>query len=572
MLKKQTLSDLLLQEKVITQEQLDLANAKQDNEGKRLSTVLIELGYIKEEQLLNYIAQYLNVPYVQLSHFKFNPDVIRCLPESVARRFSAIPLEKIENTYLVAMSDPADLIALDAISKILKVTPRVALAREVELLEVLDKVYRRTEDITSLAMQVSDEVSGDDFGAGGDIESKANEAESAPVIKLLESIFEDAIQLRASDIHIEPDREVFRIRLRVDGLLNESVMDNKNIAGALVLRIKLLSRLNISEKRLPQDGRFSISLKAHQLDVRVSTMPTRHGEAVVMRLLDQKQGIVKVEDLGLSPENLKKLQYNLGRPHGMILLTGPTGSGKSTTLYSCLSELNVPDRKIITVEDPVEYTIPRICQVQVHPKIGLDFALVLRSALRQDPDVVMVGEIRDAETAVIALRASLTGHLVFSTLHTNDSVSAPMRLVNMGIEPYLVATTVRLVIAQRLIRRLCEVCKEEHIPTVEEKGWLETIYKADVSTLKFFQGKGCSQCSNTGYKGRIAVHELLEMNQELSNALRQADSAGFVKTARSDPNFVPLVRSALNKAAEGLSSISEVFKIATELSSEPDET
>lgn len=570
MLKKATLADLLLQEQAITQEQLNTAVAKQDSEGKTLSAALVELGYMKEEILLNYMAQYLNVPYVQLSHFQIKPDVIRCLPEAVARRFSAVPLEKIGNTYLVAMSEPSNLIALDEISRVLKSTPRVALVRESELLEVIDKVYRRTEDINSLAMQVSDEVGGD--LAGGEAEGQTKEADAAPVIKLLESIFEDAIQLGASDVHIEPDREMFRIRMRVDGELNENVMDNKNIAGALVLRIKLLARLNISEKRLPQDGRFSMSLKSRNLDVRVSTMPTRNGEMVVMRLLDQEKGIVRLKQLGLSHKNLQKLQYNLDRPHGMILLTGPTGSGKSTTLYSCLSELNTPERKIITVEDPVEYTISRICQVQVQQKIGLDFALVLRSALRQDPDVVMVGEIRDSETAVIALRASLTGHLVFSTLHTNDSIAAPMRLVNMGIEPYLVATTLRLVIAQRLIRKICQVCKEDYVPNTQEKSWLDTINKADVSALKFYRGKGCAQCNHTGYKGRIAVHELLEMNQTLGDALRQGDSALFVKTARDDPEFVTLVQCAFKNAVDGLSSVEEIFKIATELSAEPDET
>lgn len=565
-LKKIRLGDLLVENRLITEEQLQNALKEQKEQGSRLGATLVELGYIDEDALLNTLARQLHVPFVELKNFKLKAEVIQVLPETLARRFKAIPLDKLGDGYLVAMADPTDLFAYDEIARQLKGSIRVAVVKERELVNAIDKIYRRTGDITSLANELADTMSFDSFEEKEDSAKKAQEDEdAAPVIKLLESIFEDAVQVGASDIHIEPDKDVLRIRLRVDGVLQEQIMQKKSIVAALVLRVKLMSKLNISEKRLPQDGRFSMKIKNKAFDMRVSTMPIQHGESVVMRLLDQSKGLMKLSQMDMQKKIKERMLYHLNRPHGVILITGPTGSGKSTTLYGGLSELNTSERKIITVEDPVEYTIERVSQVQVLSKIGLDFATVLRSCLRQDPDVLMVGEIRDEETAAIALRAALTGHLVLSTLHTNDAVSAPTRLINMGIEPYLAASAIRMVLAQRLVRMVCADCKADYVPTPQEQIWLKALYGKDASELVFQQGRGCNHCNGTGYKGRVGVHELFEMSQDAAEALRSGDNQRFIQVAKQDPNYISLPQCALQYAIEGRTSVQEVFGLIAEL-------
>ncbi len=565
-LKKIRLGDLLVETKLITEEQLQNALKEQKEQGSRLGSTLIELGYIDEDTLLNTLARQLHVPFVELKNFKLKPEVIQVLPETLARRFKAIPLDKLGDGYLVAMADPTDLFAYDEIARQLKGSIRVAVVKERELVNAIDKIYRRTGDINSLANELADTISFDSSEEQQDDVKKAQEDEdAAPVIKLLESIFEDAVQVGASDIHIEPDKDVLRIRLRVDGVLQEQIMQKKSIVAALVLRVKLMSKLNISEKRLPQDGRFSMKIKNRAFDMRVSTMPVQYGESVVMRLLDQSKGLMKLSQIEMQAKIKARMLYHLNRPHGVILITGPTGSGKSTTLYGGLSELNTSERKIITVEDPVEYTIERVSQVQVLSKIGLDFATVLRSCLRQDPDVLMVGEIRDEETAAIALRAALTGHLVLSTLHTNDAISAPTRLINMGVEPYLAASAIRMVLAQRLVRMVCVDCKEDYVPSPQEQIWLKALYGKDVGELVFKQGRGCNHCNGTGYKGRVGVHELFEMNQESAEALRSGDNQKFITVAKQDPNYISLPQCALQYAIEGRTSVQEVFGLIAEL-------
>ena len=565
-LKKIRLGDLLVETKLITEEQLQNALKEQKEQGSRLGSTLIELGYIDEDTLLNTLARQLHVPFVELKNFKLKPEVIQVLPETLARRFKAIPLDKLGDGYLVAMADPTDLFAYDEIARQLKGSIRVAVVKERELVNAIDKIYRRTGDINSLANELADTISFDSSEEQQDDVKKAQEDEdAAPVIKLLESIFEDAVQVGASDIHIEPDKDVLRIRLRVDGVLQEQIMQKKSIVAALVLRVKLMSKLNISEKRLPQDGRFSMKIKNRAFDMRVSTMPVQYGESVVMRLLDQSKGLMKLSQIEMQAKIKARMLYHLNRPHGVILITGPTGSGKSTTLYGGLSELNTSERKIITVEDPVEYTIERVSQVQVLSKIGLDFATVLRSCLRQDPDVLMVGEIRDEETAAIALRAALTGHLVLSTLHTNDAISAPTRLINMGVEPYLAASAIRMVLAQRLVRMVCVDRKEDYVPSPQEQIWLKALYGKDVGELVFKQGRGCNHCNGTGYKGRVGVHELFEMNQESAEALRSGDNQKFITVAKQDPNYISLPQCALQYAIEGRTSVQEVFGLIAEL-------
>jgi len=376
-------------------------------------------------------------------------------------------------------------------------------------------------------------------------------------------VFEDAMAANASDIHIEPDESVLRIRRRIDGVLHEQVMDEKAIVPALVSRLKLMAGLDIAERRLPQDGRFNIKLKKKAIDVRFSTLPTQYGEAVVMRLLDHSAGVQGLDHIGLSDGIKVRIRKAIHRPHGLLLVTGPTGSGKTTTLYAALNELNTPEKKIITVEDPVEYRLPRINQVQVNPKIGLDFARVLRSTLRQDPDIILVGEIRDQETAEIALRASITGHLVMSTLHTNDAISTALRLIDMGVEGFLVASAVHAIIAQRLVRKNCEKCIEPHALDAGQLSWLKnTVGEERAAALSFQQGKGCPACGHTGYRGRTAVHEMLDISGDLADALREQDYVAFKKHALAQKEFIPLVENGIALAQQDVTSIEEVIRIS----------
>lgn len=553
---KMRLGDLLVHESVITEEQLMQALSAQKQSGRKLGQALQDLGFVTEDGLLNFLGKQLNIPLLDISHKKINPDVVKFVPEVQARRLKALPLEDKGDVILVGMSDPADLSVVDNLSNILPKPIELAIVRESQLYNAFDTYYRRTEEIASFAQELASEYDDED-----DFElAQTEEEEDTTVAKLLQSIFEDAVQMSASDIHIEPDDGMLRIRQRVDGVLMESVINEKNIAAALVLRLKLMSGLDISEKRLPQDGRTNIRIKGRSIDVRVSTMPIAHGESVVMRLLDQSAGLLTLEQTGMPEKLLKRFRSLLHRPHGMILVTGPTGSGKTTTLYGALSELNLPAKKIITVEDPVEYRLPRVNQVQVNSKIGLDFKGVLRTTLRQDPDIIMVGEMRDHETVEIGLRGALTGHLVLSTLHTNDSISSAIRLLDMGAPGYLAASSLRAIIAQRLVRRICKNCRTEERPSEDELFWIDNI-ESGARRYKYHKGIGCQTCNQTGYKGRIGVFELLEMTEDMMNALKDGDTGLFGRTAKKAPGFVPLARSALQYAKVGLTSIEEVLKL-----------
>lgn len=561
---KTRIGDLLIENGVIDQEQLEKALDRQREVGHRLGRVLIDLGYLGEEQFLSFLSQQLQVPFIDLSRYNFDAGLVQLLPESYARRYRAIVLADEGAQLLVGMVDPMDIFAFDEVERILQQPVQQAVIRESELLTTLDLVYRRTEEIASFAEELDEELTEGQF----DLESLTlDESDSdAPVVKLLQSIFQDAVQVRASDIHIEPDENVLRIRQRVDGVLQEQVMKERRIAPALVLRLKLLSGLDISEKRIPQDGRFSLKVKEKKLDVRVSTMPIENGESVVMRLLDQSGGAAKLSNVGMPDDILERFKQTISLPHGLILVTGPTGSGKTTTLYGALQELNQVGKKIITVEDPVEYRLHRINQVQINNKIELTFAKVLRAALRQDPDILLVGEIRDSETAEIALRAAMTGHLVLSTLHTNDAVSSAMRLVDMGTEGFLAASALRAVVAQRLVRRLCDNCFQDYEPDLVEKAWLDSVLgPEEANALSLKKPRGCHRCNNSGYRGRIGVFEMLTINNELSDALRRGDSSEFVKRARKAPGYRPLAISALAYAAEGITSLQEVQRVSEQV-------
>ncbi len=553
------LGDLLVEEHMITEAQLSEALNVQAATGRKLGATLIALEFISEPQLLRFLAQQLKVPFLDISQRKISPEVSKLLSEVMARRYRALVIEDNGDSVLVGMSDPADLRGLDQLAPIL--APKridLAVVQESQIMAAFDNVYRRTEEITSFAEQLHEEYEDvEEF----DLNSLGDESSDATVVKLLQSIFEDAVQVRASDIHIEPDEGMLRIRQRVDGVLQEHVLNQVKIASALVLRLKLMSGLDISEKRLPQDGRFNIKVHTHSIDVRLSTMPVQYGESVVMRLLDQSAGLLSLDETGMPAALLKRFRSILKRPHGMILVTGPTGSGKTTTLYGALSELNQPENKIITVEDPVEYRIGRINQVQIKNKIGLSFASILRTALRQDPDILMVGEMRDKETVDIGLRGALTGHLVLSTLHTNDAITSAMRLIDMGAPAYLVASSLRAIIAQRLVRRVCQNCKHTYTPDAQEASWLKYL-NVDVDNTEFFYGKGCTACNHSGYKGRVGVFELLEMDEAMMECLRQNDTQGFARAAKDNPYFAPLSTMALEYAKQGLTSLDEVFKVA----------
>ncbi|MCA1799206.1 MAG: GspE/PulE family protein [Xanthomonadaceae bacterium] len=558
---KVRLGDLLVQHKVIAEQQLQQALAEQKKSGRKLGKVLIELGLIDEDALLQFLAQQLSIQLVDLKHFQFRPDVVRSLPETHARRYRAIVLSHGRDGALVGMADPTDIFAYDELSRLLKKNVSIALVREADLLRAIDIVYRRTDEISSLAEELGQELMQGDFDLATLAEAEG--AVDAPVIKLLQSMFQDAVQVGASDIHIEPDESVLRIRQRVDGMLHEQIIEGKRIASALVTRLKLMSQLDISEKRLPQDGRFTIRVKERTVDVRLSTMPIQHGESVVMRLLDQSATLMELEALGMPPEMLPAYLRAVQRPSGMVLVTGPTGSGKTTTLYATLARINDATTKIITVEDPVEYRLPRINQVQINPKIGLDFARVLRSALRQDPDIIMVGEMRDRETAEIGLRAAMTGHLVLTTLHTNDAVATVTRLLDMGAQGYMLAAALDAVIAQRLVRRICEYCVQDHEPDMHQRAWLASqVGTRAADAFHGKKGEGCAYCNNTGYRGRIGVYELLEMDTPLADALRREDSDAFVRQARERPGFKPLVLHAIEVAARGTTTVDEAMRLS----------
>lgn len=565
--KKIRIGQLLLQYGLLNEEQLETALTIQKKTGAKLGETLIELGYLSSRDFLQFLGKQLGIPYVDLQHYQYSPETVRLLPETYARRFRAIVLDASQEQLLVAMADPTDIFAFDELAKILKRPLSLAVVRETDLLRTIDTIYRRTDEILSFAEELGEELA----HGGLDLAAllPAAEREDAPVVRLLRSLFEDAVQVGASDIHIEPDENVLRIRQRVDGILHEQVMQEKRIAGALVSRLKLMGGLDISERRLPQDGRFNIKVRGKSIDVRLSTMPLQYGESVVMRLLDRSGGLLSLDQLGLPEVMLRRFRTFIHRPHGMVLATGPTGSGKTTTLYAALNELNQAEKKIITVEDPVEYCLPRINQVQVHPRIGLTFAHVLRSELRQDPDIIMVGEMRDQETVEIALRAAMTGHLVLSTLHTNDAVSTALRLLDMGAEGYLVASSLQAVLAQRLVRRLCDGCTEDDPLSPHQRSWLNATLGERAQTLRFKRGAGCPRCNNTGYHGRIGVFELLEIDYPLADALRRGDSAAFADAARQQKGFRSLALCALQYASQGVTSMEEVLRIAGQVDERP---
>ncbi len=556
--RKIRIGELLVKHGVLTREQVESALVAQRENGRKLGQTLIDLGFLTEDDLLTFLSQQLEIPFLELRKTTLSEQAIGALREIHARRHRALVLENEGREALVAMADPTDVFAVEEIERLLGKTIRVAIVREAELLRTLDRVYRKTEEINAFATELHEELAESEVALGDTLEAEAGE--EAPVAKLLHSLFEDAVRAGASDVHIEPEEKTLRIRQRVDGQLREQVIEGARVASALVLRLKLMSGLDIAEKRLPQDGRFNLRIANRPIDVRIATMPTAWGESVVMRLLDQSGDHLSLDQIGMSPEMLVRFRRLVQRPHGLLLVTGPTGSGKTTTLYAALRELNVAERKILTVEDPVEYRLPRVQQVQVNPKIQLTFAGVLRSVLRHDPDVVMIGEMRDNETAQIGLRAALTGHLVLSTLHTNDAIASSIRLADMGVDGYLVASALRGIVAQRLVRRLCVQCRTPVDASPGERAWLAAYAPARAGAT-FHRGAGCSDCGSSGHRGRVGVYELLELDADAAEALRRGEHGEYERIARASRGYRSLTDAALDLACEGVISLPEVLRV-----------
>lgn len=551
------LGELLVNEGLISMEALGVALASSAATGKRLGRVLMQSGAISEESLAKLLARQLNIPFVNLEQYDFQPELVKLLPEAAARRYRAVVLEKQGPDLLVGVADPLDIGAHDDLERILRRTVKVAACPESRILSTLDRMYRRTDEISGHARTLER-----DLGDNAEPGAPSGEAkEEAPVARLLQSLLEDAVQVRASDIHIEPQERSLQIRFRIDGVLQPQTEADARIAAALTQRLKLMAGLDISERRMPLDGRFSVRVRDREIDVRMSTLPGQHGESIVLRLLDHSGKVRSLDGIGMPPHIVERLRAILKSGSGMVLATGPTGAGKTTTLYAALSEIDVMGQKIVTVEDPVEYRFPGIVQVQVNEKIDLSFARVLRATLRQDPDVVLVGEMRDTETVEIGLRAALTGHMVLSTLHTRDAPSAMVRLLDMGAPIFLVASCLRAVVAQRLCRLNCTSCNEEHTPSPQERGWLKLVGGEEGARLVPRRGRGCSYCGGTGYRERTGLYEMFVSDEKLVEAAMAGGGAPMLAAARASMKGQTLADHAYAMVKEGRTSVAEAMRI-----------
>ena len=563
------LGDMLLEVGILTKEQLKEALELQKQSGGKLGHILLQLGYVTEEVLLTFLGKQAGMQFISLQEYGDIPEsIIKSVPESVVRRQNLIPIEKKGKKLTVAMSDPFNVFAIDDLKLMTGFDINIAIAPEKEIKETIEKYYTAKGSMEDVLKDI-DKVEDTDLevveekDAGVDIVALEKQGGEAPVVKLVNFILGDAVRQRASDIHIEPYEKNFRVRYRVDGVLHEQQPPPKKLQNAIISRIKIMASLDISEHRLPQDGRMKIKVMDHEIDLRVSVLPTSFGEKVVMRLCDSSALCVDLNKLGLEPESLAIFQKNITRPYGIILVTGPTGSGKTTTLYSALSTVNHPDSNIMTIEDPVEFILPGINQVQARPDIGLTFSAGLRSFLRQDPNIIMVGEIRDTETAEIAINAALTGHLVFSTLHTNDAPGTITRLNNMGIEPFLATSTIIMVIAQRLLRTICKYCKEPY--EVSSEHVISLGVKPEQLTGKkvtLYHGRGCEHCSQ-GYRGRLGCYEILEMSDELRELIIKKVPTHVLRQAAIKNGMTTLRDSALRKLLSGVTTVEEVLRVTT---------
>ncbi len=564
------LGEILIKENLITSDQLRQALEQQKATGGRLGTCLMKLGFITDDEITGVLSRQYGVPSINLKYYEVDATVIKLIPQDTAIRYQIVPLSRVGSTLTIAMTDPTNVFAMDDIKFMTGFNVEPVVASETAISEAISKFYGEVQSEEELSKVIKD-LTGED---NADLELAAEEqemnlaelermAEEAPIIKLVNLILTDAVKRGASDIHIEPYEKEIRVRFRIDGILQTVMNPPMKLRDAMISRVKIMAKLDISEKRLPQDGRIMIKYRKEgrikDLDFRVSTIPTLYGEKIVMRLLDKENLRLDMTKLGFEPDSLAKFERSILRPYGMVLVTGPTGSGKTNTLYSSISRLNTPETNIMTAEDPVEFQLPGINQVQMKDQIGLNFAAALRAFLRQDPNIILVGEIRDFETAEIAVKAALTGHLVLSTLHTNDAPSTISRLMNMGIEPFLVATSVNLICAQRLVRRICVNCKEPM--EVPEQAMLDAGFtQEEVGTVTISIGKGCGTCNKTGYKGRVGLYEVMEINDELRELILVGASALELKKKALDQGMIMLRRSGLTKVALGQTTIEEVVR------------
>jgi len=563
------LGELLVKEKLISQDQLKQALDFQKQHGGRLGTALVKMGLVTDDEVTAVLSRQYGVPSINLKYYEVDPTVVKLIPQETAVRYQIVPLSRVGSTLTIAMTDPTNVFAMDDIKFMTGFNVEPVVASESAIAEAISKFYGENASVQEL-----DKVMKDLAGEEADLELAGEEeqmdlaslekaAEEAPIIKLANLILTDSVRKGASDIHLEPYEKEYRVRFRVDGILQPVMNPPMKLKDALTSRLKIMAKLDISEKRLPQDGRIMIKFskdgKKKELDFRVSTVPTLYGEKIVLRLLDKENLRLDMTKLGFEQESLSKFERNILRPYGMVLVTGPTGSGKTNTLYSSVARLNSLETNIMTAEDPVEFQLAGVNQVQMKEQIGLNFAAALRAFLRQDPNIILVGEIRDFETAEIAVKAALTGHLVLSTLHTNDAPSTISRLMNMGIEPFLVATSVNLICAQRLVRRICANCKEP-LPLPEQTLLDAGFTPEEAKTTQIFHGKGCSICNNSGYKGRVGLYEVMEITDDLKELILVGASAMELKKKSLEGGMITLRRSGLVKAAAGQTTLEEVLR------------
>src|ERR1700684_3859212 len=563
----QRLGDLLVKEKIITPEQLEQATKAQKEQNSRLGSALVKLGFLTDEDVTNFLSRQYGVPAINLSYFEIDPAVVKLIPFETAKRYQILPLSRVGASLTIAMVDPTNVFAMDDIKFMTGFNIEPVVASESSIQSGIEKAYGTTQgdDLETVMQSMTEdadvELQAEEEQIGlADLEKAADEA---PVVKLVNLVLTDAVKRGASDIHIEPYEKEFRVRFRIDGVLQAIMSPPVKLKDAITSRLKIMAKLDISEKRLPQDGRIMLKMqlggRKKHLDFRVSTLPTLWGEKIVLRLLDKENLRLDMTKLGFEPESLVKFEKAILKPYGMVLVTGPTGSGKTNTLYSAISRLNQPDTNIMTAEDPVEFQLAGVNQVQMKEQIGLNFATALRAFLRQDPNIILVGEIRDFETAEIAIKAALTGHLVLSTLHTNGAPETITRLMNMGIEPFLVATSVHLICAQRLVRRICKDCIEPFdVPaqTLIDAGFTPE----EAKTVKIQKGKGCGVCNNTGYKGRCGLYEVMEVDDEIRELVLVGASAVELKKKAIEQGMITLRRSGLIKVAAGITTLEEVAR------------
>ncbi|WP_150270461.1 GspE/PulE family protein [Paenibacillus tepidiphilus] len=545
---KKRLGDLLVENGVISQEQLQEALADQRKSKRKLGDLLISQGYITEQQLIEVLEFQLGIPHVSLFKYQIDPAITQIIPESMAKRYQVLPFLKEGGKLMVAMADPLDYFAIEDLRMSTGFRIEPAIATRDELQRAIARHYGMRDSMNQMLVELPTQE---------EIEETEITDEDSPIVRLVNQMIQQAVQLRASDIHVDPGENNLAIRYRIDGTLRTERLIPKQMQGFITARLKIMARLNIAERRLPQDGRIKMQFDYKMIDIRVSSLPTMHGEKIVLRLLDLSTGVKSIDTLGFSDSNAVAFKEMISRPYGIMLITGPTGSGKTTTLYSALNQLNQETVNIITVEDPVEYQLEGINQVHVNPSIGLTFAAGLRSILRQDPNIVMVGEIRDTETAEIAVRASLTGHLVLSTLHTNDAVSSVTRLRDMGVEPYLIASSLIGVVAQRLVRKICTDCKETYRPSQQEAIMLE---RHGLKSEVLHKGRGCGSCNSTGYRGRIAIHEVLTIDDYLRQLITDSASIEEMRSAAKARGLIQLMEDGLLKVSQGMTTLQEVLR------------